>query len=161
MAFIGSSGVGKSTLINRLIGEQRLDTKELRNDDKGKHTTTHRELIMLENGGMVIDTPGMREIGIETADCSKSFIDIDYLASMCKFGNCTHTSEPGCAVQNAILSGSLSVERFSNYNKLRKEAKYDGLSSKQIENAKINEMFGSKADMKNTLRSIKEKNKNR
>lgn len=161
VAFIGSSGVGKSTLINCLIGEQRLDTKGLRNDDKGKHTTTHRELIMLENGGMVIDTPGMREIGIETADFSKTFVDIDHLSSMCKFSNCTHTSEPNCAVQKAILDGSLSAERFSNYNKLKKEAKYEGLSSKQIENAKINEMFGSKADMKNVIRSIKGKNKKR
>lgn len=161
VAFIGSSGVGKSTLINCLIGEQRLDTKGLRNDDKGKHTTTHRELIMLENGGMVIDTPGMREIGIETADFSKTFIDIDLLSSMCKFSNCTHTTEPSCAVQNAILGGSLSAKRFSNYNKLKKEAKYDGLSSKQIENAKINDMFGSKADMKNIIRSIKGKNKKR
>lgn len=161
VAFIGSSGVGKSTLINCLIGEQRLDTKGLRNDDKGKHTTTHRELIMLENGGMVIDTPGMREIGIETADFSKTFIDIDRLSSTCKFSNCTHTSEPNCAVQNAILDGSLSAERFSNYNKLKKEAKYEGLSSKQIESAKINDMFGSKADMKNVMRSIKGKNKKR
>lgn len=158
VAFIGSSGVGKSTLINCLIGEQRLDTKELRNDDKGKHTTTHRELIMLENGGMVIDTPGMRELGIETADFSKAFIDIDNLSSMCRFSDCTHTSEPNCAVQNAILSGSLSAERFSSYNKLKKESKYDGLSSKQIENKKINEMFGSKADMKNFIRSTKAKN---
>lgn len=161
VAFIGSSGVGKSTLINRLIGEEKLSTKGLRNDDKGKHTTTSRELILLENGGMVIDTPGMRELGIENADLSRTFVDIDNLSSMCKFNNCTHTSEPNCAIQNAISDGCLSAERFLSYQKLKKEAKYDGLSSKQIENAKINDMFGSKADMKNVLKFIKEKNKNR
>jgi len=158
VAFIGSSGVGKSTLVNRLYGESLLDTNGLRNDDKGKHTTTRRELIVLPEGGVVIDTPGLREIGIESADLSKSFNDIDDLAKLCKFHDCSHESEPGCAVQSAISDGILSMERLANYKKLKKEAKYDGLDSKQIEKQKINEMFGSFGGMKNAKNFIKNKN---
>lgn len=109
---IGSSGVGKSTLINRLLGQHVLDTNEIRSDDKGRHTTTRRELIMLPDAGVVIDTPGMRELGIIQADLSKSFVDIDELAAHCKFNDCTHTNEPHCAVQKAIADGSLSDERL-------------------------------------------------
>ena len=159
VAFIGSSGVGKSTLINCLIGENKLDTNGLRNDDKGKHTTTRRELILLKNGGMVIDTPGMRELGLENANLSKTFSDIDKLASMCKFCDCTHTSEPSCAVQEAIQNGTLSSDRFSSYQKLKKEAKYEGLNSRQIESIKINEMFGGFNNMKNFKKFVKEKDK--
>lgn len=161
IAFIGSSGVGKSTLINRLLGENRLETKELRNDDKGKHTTTRRELILLPCGGMVVDTPGMRELGIESADFSKSFSDIDELSRMCKFHDCSHTNEPGCAVQKAIHDGILSADRLLSYQKLKKEAKYEGLNSKQIETAKINEMFKGMGGMKNARKFIKEKSRNR
>lgn len=161
VAFIGSSGVGKSTLINCLIGEDKQITNGLRNDDKGKHTTTNRELILLKNCGMVIDTPGMRELGLESANLSKTFSDIDELASMCKFRDCTHGSEPGCAVQKAIDDGIISSERFLSYEKLKKEAKYEGLDSRQIETLKVNEMFGSFGSMKNARRYLKEKNKRR
>lgn len=154
-AFIGSSGVGKSTLINRLLGENILDTKEIRNDDKGRHTTTRRELIVLLGGGAVIDTPGMRELGLESADISKAFADIDELASKCKFHDCTHESEPSCAVKKAIIDGLLSPERLASYYKLKKEAKYEGLCSKQIEKEKINEMFSSMGGMKNARAYIK------
>ena len=105
VAFIGSSGVGKSTLINCLLGQNILDTNGIRNDDKGRHTTTRRELIMLPNLGVVIDTPGMRELGIISADLTKSFADIDELASQCRFNDCTHKNEPKCAVQIAIKDG--------------------------------------------------------
>ncbi|NLB37527.1 MAG: ribosome small subunit-dependent GTPase A, partial [Clostridiales bacterium] len=98
-SFIGSSGVGKSTLINRLMEEDLLTTSEIRHDDKGRHTTTRRELLILPQGGIVIDTPGMRELGVEAADFSKSFPDIDSLAGNCRFRNCTHTTEPDCAVR--------------------------------------------------------------
>jgi len=99
----------------------------------------------------------MREIGLENADLSKAFIDIDDLSAMCKYNDCTHTSEPGCAVQNAIIDGRLSAERLANYIKLKKEAKYDGLTSRQIETEKWNEMFSSVGGMKNARRVLKER----
>lgn len=112
IAFIGSSGVGKSTLINKVIGENILETNGIRNDDKGRHTTTRREMIVIPNGGVVIDTPGMREIGIESVDLSKTFTDIDELSAKCKFSDCTHSNEPKCAVQEAIRAGLLSKDRL-------------------------------------------------
>lgn len=161
VAFIGSSGVGKSTLINRLLGESILATKGLRNDDKGKHTTSRRELVVLQGGGMVIDTPGMRELGLESADLSKAFSDIDELSTLCKFRDCTHTNEPGCAIQKAVCDGILSAERLESYRKLKKETKYEGLNSKQIETVKLKEMFSGVGGMKNARKLIKEKNKKR
>lgn len=158
IAFVGSSGVGKSTLINCLLGNHKMETQALSNNDKGRHTTTRRELIMLANGGIVIDTPGMRELGLESADFSKTFADIDELSAMCKFQDCTHTNEPGCAVQKAIENGIILPERFSNYQKLKKEAKYEGLNSKQIENAKIQEMFKSVGGIKQARKFAREKN---
>lgn len=161
VAFIGSSGVGKSTLINRLLGEDRLATKGLRNDDHGRHATTRRDLMILPDGGAVIDTPGMREIGLEGADFSRSFADIDELELECRFHDCTHTGEPGCAVQQAIIDGTLSAERLASYQRLKKEAKYDGLGSRQIEEAKIKEMFRDFGGIKNARKYGKSKNANR
>nr|WP_269431495.1 ribosome small subunit-dependent GTPase A [Domibacillus indicus] len=158
-AFIGSSGVGKSTLINCLIGQTILDTSGIRNDDKGRHTTTRRELIVLPDSGVVIDTPGMREIGVFRADLTKSFADIDELASSCRFNDCTHNSEPDCAVQKAIQEGTLSAERLESYWKLKRETKYDALNSKMIEKEKINHMFSSMGGMKNARKFIKEQNR--
>jgi ribosome biogenesis GTPase len=156
VAFIGSSGVGKSTLINRLAGKELLATKEIReDDDKGRHTTTHRQLILLQGGGIVIDTPGMRELALYTGDVSKSFEDIEELARRCKYSDCSHTSEPCCAVRQAIESGELSEKRFENYLKLSRELAYSGLDSRQLENEKINRMFGSKAEMKQAFKQIK------
>ena len=156
VAFIGSSGVGKSTLINCLLGQNRLDTNEIRHDDKGRHTTTRRELILLPSLGVVIDTPGMRELGIINANLTKSFADIDQLASDCRFNDCTHKNEPNCAVQKAIKEGTLSSERLESYRKLKKETKYEGLNSKMIEKEKINEMFSGMGGMKNARKFIKE-----
>lgn len=160
-AFIGSSGVGKSTLINRLCGTELFETNGLRNDDKGRHTTTRRELVALPNGSAVIDTPGMRELGIEQADLSRSFSDIDALANDCRFRDCSHEHEPGCAVLKAVENGSLAKERLMSYKKLKKEAKYDGLSSKQLEATKLNEMFKDHGGMKKVKKHLREKYKNR
>jgi ribosome biogenesis GTPase len=159
VAFIGSSGVGKSTLINRLIGRDVLVTKETRNDDKGRHTTSHRELILLPNGGIVIDTPGMRELQLDTGNLARSFDDIEKLAEGCKFRDCSHTTEPKCAVRSAIESGELSRERFENYQKLKKEIGYEGLNSRQLEQEKINRMFGGKKEMKQAMKFVKNKNR--
>lgn len=160
VAFIGSSGVGKSTLINKLIGESIFETQQVRNDDKGRHTTTRRELIVLASG-VVIDTPGMRELGLEGADISKTFADINKLSAKCKFNDCTHTSEPNCAVQKAISDGLLSADRLSNYLKMKKETKYEGLDFKQIEKEKLTAMFAEAGGMKKARKLLKEKNKNR
>ena len=126
IAFVGSSGVGKSTLINRLLGEERLATDGLRNDDKGHHTTTHRELLFLPNGAMVIDTPGMRELGMWDAasGVGQTFADIEELAARCRFRNCSHRNEPGCAVRAAIRCGELDSGRWQSYQKLKNENSY-------------------------------------
>ena len=126
VAFLGSSGAGKSTLINRLLGEERLKTGGLRNDDRGRHTTTHRELIILPDGAMVIDTPGMRELGMWDASegIDTAFADIEELAEACRFRDCTHSGEPGCAVCQAITEGTLSQSRWQSYLKMTAENSY-------------------------------------
>lgn len=159
VAFIGSSGVGKSTLINRVLESESLKTNDVRNDDKGKHTTTHRQLFLVPNGGVVIDTPGMRELGIVSADLDKSFSDIEDLANQCKFSDCKHENEPKCAVKEAIKEGRLDVERLESYKKLQRELQYNELKSKQLEKKKINEMFGSMGAMKQARKFVKNKNK--
>jgi ribosome biogenesis GTPase len=159
IAFMGSSGVGKSTLINRLLGEDHIKTLEIRSDDKGRHATTRRELFFIPSGGAVIDTPGMRELGVESVNLSKTFGEIDELAKDCRFKDCQHEKEPGCAIKEAIEAGYLSEERLYSYKKLKKEAKYDGLNSKQIEQEKINDMFSDFGGMKNAKDYIKSKNK--
>ncbi|HNR92492.1 MAG TPA: ribosome small subunit-dependent GTPase A, partial [Dokdonella sp.] len=121
---VGSSGAGKSTLTNTLLGETRQATQSVRaNDSRGRHTTTSRALILLPSGGCLIDTPGMREIkltGEETLDGAQ-FADIDALAAECRFGDCAHHGEPGCAVRAALDDGRLCTERWHNYLKLRDE----------------------------------------
>jgi ribosome biogenesis GTPase len=122
---LGSSGVGKSTLVNLWAGEELLATNETRaDDDEGRHTTTHRELILLPGGGIVIDTPGLRElqlwdVGQEALDAT--FADVEELAAECRFNDCSHSSEPGCAVLAALASGELARERFDSWRKLQRE----------------------------------------
>ena len=158
-SLIGSSGVGKSTLINLLLGEEALATATLGHLDKGRHTTTSREMLLLPNGGIVIDTPGMREIGVENADLAKSFADIEALARQCRFSDCTHTSEPGCAVRQAIAEGKLDERRLANFEKIKREAKYDGLDARKLESAKAEAMFKDVGGMKNVRKYIRETNK--
>lgn len=127
VALLGSSGVGKSTLINTLANKEILKVQEVReDDDRGRHTTTHRELVFLPNGSIVVDTPGMRELGLwqSSEGMSEVFSDIEELASKCKFSNCRHLREPGCAVKEAIINGNLDQKRFDNYIKLQKEARF-------------------------------------
>lgn len=123
-AMLGSSGVGKSTLVNHLLGESRLATQAVRaHDDRGRHTTTHRELFVLPHGGLLIDGPGMREFGLwgEEEGLEHVFADILALAGGCRFRDCTHQGEPGCAVRAALETGALSEERLASYEKLRRE----------------------------------------
>ena len=148
VAFVGSSGIGKSTLINHLTKSNQMSTQETRSDDKGRHTTTARQMIKLENGGYVIDTPGMRELGIENGNLTQTFSDIEQLAHQCKFNNCHHLKEPGCEVREAIESGSLSEERFKSFQKLQKEINYQDLTHKQREVEKLNTMFAEVGGMK-------------
>ncbi|MDH5326962.1 MAG: ribosome small subunit-dependent GTPase A [Gammaproteobacteria bacterium] len=128
--FVGSSGVGKSTLINQLIGRHRLDTGSVSGTGEGRHTTTRRELIRLEGGAMVIDNPGMREFGILGADCGigDSYSRISTLSSRCRYRNCNHTDEPGCAVLAAMQAGEISPESLGNFHKLREESKFNDMS---------------------------------
>jgi ribosome biogenesis GTPase len=123
-AFVGSSGVGKSTLLNRLAGAEVAATSEIREGDaRGRHTTTRRQLHLLPGGGLVIDTPGMRELALwDTDGLDRSFGDIEELAAGCRFRDCVHGSEPGCAVTAAVLTGRLDVERVNAWRKLQREA---------------------------------------
>lgn len=131
--FVGSSGVGKSTLINHLIGREILETRDVSGTGEGRHTTVRRELIRLEGGVLVIDNPGMREFGIAGAEggMEGSYSDIIARSSSCRHRDCSHTCEPGCAVLEAVQSGEINREHFENYLKLRKESEFYGMSHAQ------------------------------
>lgn len=145
IVLVGSSGVGKSTLINRLLGEDRQAVGEIRSSDsKGRHVTTSRELILLSGGGIMIDNPGIREIQLWVSNegISRTFRDIDELARGCRFKDCRHDREPGCAVKEAVESGTLSAERFGNFQKLIREQANLELRRNAYEHRKQDRKFG-------------------
>lgn len=148
IAVLGSSGVGKSTLINRFLGEERLRTREVREgDDRGRHTTTHRELVRLPGGALLIDTPGMRELQLWSSDTGvvEAFDDIAAIGEDCHFADCVHEHEPRCAVKQAVAEGRLDAARLESYHKLRRELSWlatrqAGLGQ-QTEKKKLRAMF--------------------
>lgn len=154
IVFLGSSGVGKSTLTNYLLNDEIMKTMEIREDDsKGHHTTTHRQMFLLPNGAKIIDTPGMRELGMWVVEdgMEQSFSDLVELASTCRFNNCKHEKEDGCAVKEAIKNGTLSEKRWINYQKILKESNYH--AAKERIN-KIKEKKAVTKTMKKSSRKI-------
>src|SRR5204862_5767175 len=123
VALLGSSGVGKSPLVNRLAGREILSTQEIRSDGRGRHTTTHRELVPLPSGALLIDTPGMRELQLWADEevLGSTFAEIAELAGECRLSDCSHEHEPGCEIKRALADGSLPAERFASYRKLPRE----------------------------------------
>jgi ribosome biogenesis GTPase len=152
-ALLGSSGVGKSTIINRLVGDDVQKTREVRvSDSKGRHATTHRELVVLPGGGLLIDTPGMRELQLwDVADAVReTFDDIETLAADCHFTNCRHREEPRCAVRAGVAAGSLDPGRLASYHRLQNELVV--LAAQQDERAEREEKRRSKVAGKRPMR---------
>ena len=140
---IGSSGVGKSTVLNRLLGKEEFATDTVREKSaKGRHTTTRRQLVILDNGALFVDTPGMRELGMLGfgVGIDESYDDIAAIAECCRFPDCTHTTEKGCAVLSSVAEGELAAERFRSYLKLRKESEYYEMT--YLEKRKKDKTFG-------------------
>ncbi|MFW2441001.1 MAG: ribosome small subunit-dependent GTPase A [Arenicellales bacterium] len=152
---LGSSGVGKTTLLNRIIGSELFETQSVSNkENKGRHTTTSRELLQLDNGSMLIDTPGMRELGNMSVDAGidQTFSEVLDLSKSCKFSNCSHISEKGCAILAAISEGKLSKKRYKNYIKMKNESTFNEMS--YIEKRKKDKDLGKliKSTLKNKCR---------
>ena len=139
---LGSSGVGKTTLINRLVGQEAFDTKAVSGTGEGTHTTARRQLVVLSQGAMLIDTPGMRELGLlgVSKGVNQGFEDIAGFSMNCRYANCSHEQEPGCAVRAAVTRGELNEDRYSSYIKLKKESQYHEMS--YLDKRKKDRAFG-------------------
>ena len=149
---IGSSGVGKSTILNKLVGKEEFATNTVREKSaKGRHTTTRRQLVILDNGALFVDTPGMRELGMLGfgLGIDESYEDIAAIAERCRFADCTHTTEKGCAVLSSVAEGELTAERFQSYLKLMKESKHYEMT--YLEKRKKDKAFGKM--VKNYMKS--------
>lgn len=134
LVLLGSSGAGKSTLANRLAGREVMATGDLRNDGRGRHTTRHRQLLVLPGGAILVDTPGLRELQVWEGDVDSAFSDVAELADGCRFSDCAHSSEPGCAVQEALANGSLDEDRWASYLRLQRELRsVEARSSKRVQ----------------------------
>lgn len=157
VALVGSSGAGKSTLVNALVGEERMRTGEVRaSDGRGVHVTTHRQLVILPGGGLLLDTPGMRELQILDEDgIDTVFGDIAALASHCRFRDCRHGNEPGCAVREAMESGALDADRFEHYRKLEREAQANELRRDEHRRRQTERVWGQLWDEAAQLRRWK------
>ncbi len=157
VAFVGSSGAGKSTLVNALLGEERMRTGEVRaSDGRGCHVTTHRQLVALPGGGLLLDTPGMRELQlVDDEGLVATFGDIASLARGCRFGDCSHQSEPGCAVKAAVESGELDEERLEHYRKLEREAQANELRHDAHKRRQAERVWGQLFDEVARLRKWK------
>jgi ribosome biogenesis GTPase len=139
---LGSSGVGKTTLINHLLGRDALETGKVSGSGEGRHTTTRRHLVVLDNSSLLIDMPGMRELGILSAGegLDDSFVDVKAIAASCRFADCSHNNEPGCAIRSAIESGELNAEHYQSYLKLKAESDFNEIS--YVDKRKKDKAFG-------------------
>ncbi len=157
VALVGSSGAGKSTLVNVLVGEERMVTGEVRaSDGRGCHVTTHRQLVLLPGGGLLLDTPGMRELQLLDEDgIDNVFGDIAALASRCRFRDCRHDTEPGCAVKEAVESGTLDADRFEHYRQLEREAQANELRHDEHRRRQAERVWGQLSDEVAQLRKWK------
>jgi ribosome biogenesis GTPase len=158
---IGSSGVGKSTLVNALLGEERMATQEVRTGDaRGRHTTSYRQLVLLPGGGLLLDTPGIREVGLIDADVGLStvFDDIERLAQDCRFSNCGHGTEPGCAVRGALDAGLLDADRWAHFQKLSREMALLGVTkdrmAQEVERHRLAALQSAYRSAKKVLRDL-------